>query len=182
MQCPSCTEEMITVDFKGVQIEECSNCHGRWFDRGELKKAKDHTDEDLIWLDFDPFDMAISKDEETPEGVLCPKCGVEMRSLEYRDSNIFIDKCEQCHGVWLHHDEFEKIIKYLEDLVSSETATDFVKDSFHQFVDIAQHKKGISEGLKDYCVILKLLRQRIGVEHPKLSEAVNKIYEFLPFL
>lgn len=37
MRCPKCGMEMIEIDYKGIKIDECSECEGIWLDAGELK-------------------------------------------------------------------------------------------------------------------------------------------------
>jgi uncharacterized protein len=36
MRCPKCGMELIGIDYKGVKIDECSECSGIWLDAGEL--------------------------------------------------------------------------------------------------------------------------------------------------
>ena len=36
MQCPKCGMELIEIDYKGIKIDECSDCEGIWLDAGEL--------------------------------------------------------------------------------------------------------------------------------------------------
>ena len=36
MRCPKCGMELIEVEYKGVKIDECSECRGIWLDAGEL--------------------------------------------------------------------------------------------------------------------------------------------------
>ena len=36
MQCPKCGMELIEIDYKGIRIDECSECEGIWLDAGEL--------------------------------------------------------------------------------------------------------------------------------------------------
>jgi len=36
MQCPKCGMELIEIDYKGIKIDECSECEGIWLDAGEL--------------------------------------------------------------------------------------------------------------------------------------------------
>ncbi|HXK37207.1 MAG TPA: zf-TFIIB domain-containing protein, partial [Candidatus Paceibacterota bacterium] len=65
MNCPECEVPLRRTDCYGVNIDECPKCLGRWFDRDELRRAKDRTDEDLRWMDFDPFARDA---EESPAG------------------------------------------------------------------------------------------------------------------
>jgi uncharacterized protein len=37
MKCPKCGMDLLEMDFKGIKIDECSSCHGIWFDAGELE-------------------------------------------------------------------------------------------------------------------------------------------------
>ena len=37
MQCPKCGMELIEIDYKGMKIDECSECYGIWLDAGELE-------------------------------------------------------------------------------------------------------------------------------------------------
>jgi len=36
MRCPKCGMELIEIDYKGIKIDECSECEGIWLDTGEL--------------------------------------------------------------------------------------------------------------------------------------------------
>ncbi len=38
---------------KMLKIDVCSKCAGVWFDQDELRKAKDQTEPDLNWMDFE---------------------------------------------------------------------------------------------------------------------------------
>jgi uncharacterized protein len=35
MKCPKCGSNLIEIEFKGVKIDECSECRGMWLDAGE---------------------------------------------------------------------------------------------------------------------------------------------------
>ena len=37
MKCPKCGMDLVTIDFKGVQIDRCPCCEGVWLDTGELE-------------------------------------------------------------------------------------------------------------------------------------------------
>ena len=53
MECPIDGTALETHTVHSVNIEECLQCYGLWFEEGELRKAKDESEPDLIWLDFD---------------------------------------------------------------------------------------------------------------------------------
>jgi hypothetical protein len=36
MRCPKCGMELIEIDYKGIKVDECSQCRGIWLDAGEL--------------------------------------------------------------------------------------------------------------------------------------------------
>lgn len=182
MNCPDCLNQLTEVEFRQIKIQECVSCQGRWFDRKELSKAKDNTDDDLRWLDFDPFDKTADKFAVPPEGKVCPCCHSAMDSLTYVGSGVVIDRCKKCEGIWVHHGEFEKIIHYLEEVVATKSSPEYLRDTLKQFLEIAQGKEDFAEELKDFLVVLKLSEKRIGAEHPHIGEAIKKILEYLPFV
>jgi len=176
MKCPDDGIEMRRIDYRGINLEECPRCRGRWFDRGELTKAKDKTDEDLRWLDFDPFQKEADKFRVPSEGRKCPACGNAMEALTYRNSGVVIDRCPACHGVWLHAGEFEKIIDFLEKTVIRKSAADYVKDVSQQLLEIIKDPAHPVAEIKDFMAALKLLEERIGAEHPAFSQAARDIF------
>jgi ribosomal protein L37AE/L43A len=38
MCCPKCGSKLLTVDYKGIAIDECSHCKGVWLDHSELEQ------------------------------------------------------------------------------------------------------------------------------------------------
>lgn len=36
MKCPKCGIDLMEIDFKGMRIDECSDCRGIWLDAGEF--------------------------------------------------------------------------------------------------------------------------------------------------
>jgi len=39
MKCPKCGMALIEIDYKGVEIDKCSDCQGVWLDAGELERV-----------------------------------------------------------------------------------------------------------------------------------------------
>lgn len=42
MKCPKCGADLTTVDYEGVQVDRCPECHGLWFDAGEAEALLKH--------------------------------------------------------------------------------------------------------------------------------------------
>ena len=40
MKCPKCGYDLITGEWHGIQIDQCTHCHGIWFDAGEAEPAE----------------------------------------------------------------------------------------------------------------------------------------------
>jgi RNase P subunit RPR2 len=38
MKCPKCGFDLFTGDWDGIQIDQCTNCHGIWCDAGEVEE------------------------------------------------------------------------------------------------------------------------------------------------
>lgn len=181
MNCPEDGMVLQQTESHGVKIEECPKCVGRWFDRDELRQAKDRTDEDLRWLDFDPFAREADESEAGTEGRLCPRCLVKMGVIPYEKSGVRIDKCFLCEGVWLNHGEFEKIVKHLEKEVNSQTADQYQAEAARQLGQVFTGPEGPLSELRDLFSVLHLLRMRWSVEHPGLSATIDAISAGGPF-
>lgn len=180
MKCPKCKHNLEEITFKNVKIHECENCKGEWFDRDELRIAKDRTDDDLKWLDFDLFDDNANKHHPSTRDKDCPKDSTKLISLQYADSKVVVEKCNTCKGVWLDHEEFEKIIKYLEKVVISTPASEYTKYVLKEFEEIFTGPENKISEIKDLLAVMKLFEIRLAVENPWVIELSNKINKYWP--
>lgn len=174
---PNCKHNLKDIDYKGIVIDECENCKGKWFDRDELRKAKDRTDDDLRWLDFDLFDEKPNEFTSTPSQKKCSKDDSDMRSLTYEDSKVVIDKCNKCESVWLDNQEFEKIIKYLEHIVISKPASEYDNEVVKEFAEILTGPESTISEIKDFLSVMNFFTIRLAVENPwtiTVSESIQK--------
>ncbi len=48
MKCPKCGYDLISQDWQGVTIDQCTNCHGLWFDAGEVEQVLKQKDTGLF--------------------------------------------------------------------------------------------------------------------------------------
>ncbi|MBC8412250.1 MAG: zf-TFIIB domain-containing protein [Nitrospira sp.] len=39
MRCPRCGMELIAVNYRGIEVDKCSECEGVWLDAGELEEV-----------------------------------------------------------------------------------------------------------------------------------------------
>jgi len=180
MNCPDCKSELKVAQLKGINIHECLKCKGKWFERNELIQAKNKAGEETGWLDFDPFGKDADKLSISSAGKQCPHCLKNMQALTYAQSKVIIEKCQSCEGVWLSHGELAKIILYLQKAVNFETVKDLTHDSFKEFIKIFTLQKDLISESKDFLAVLKILKIRIAVEHPKLAQTWESIENFLP--
>ena len=180
LMCPKDQHNLKSASLKGVRIDECPKCGGKWFDRDELRIAKDRTDDDLRWLDFDLFDDNANKYKMHRSLKKCPKDLGKMTFLEYMDSKAMIEKCDVCKGVWLDKDEFEKIIKYLENKVVSTPASEYRKAVLKEAEEIFTGPESKISEIKDFFAVLKFFEIRLIVEHPWTVDFYTNFYTYWP--
>jgi Zn-finger nucleic acid-binding protein len=104
MRCPQCDVDLNASDlgkYGFVVVDECSKCHGIWFDKGELDKL-----DESIWIDVEELPMNKARGPVRT----CPKCEQRLTPLAPKDApDLVVDKCEACQGFWLDAGEFERM-------------------------------------------------------------------------
>jgi Zn-finger nucleic acid-binding protein len=180
MKCPRCDKALKTRTIETVEIDECVGCNGIWFDQDELRKAKDETNPDLNWMDFelwkhqDRFHVAAKP-------IKCPKCKEEMVAIDYDKTKVEIDYCIECKGVWLDAGEFEKIIDALTEELSTKSASEYVKDTLEEAKNIITGSEPSISEWKDFLTVLRMLEYRILSENPRVAKALTDIQVTSPF-
>lgn len=48
MKCPKCGYDLFTSEWQGIQIDQCPNCQGIWFDAGEAESLLTHDDKNVF--------------------------------------------------------------------------------------------------------------------------------------
>jgi Zn-finger nucleic acid-binding protein len=117
--CPVCQIELKPQVHLGVTIDVCPACAGIWFDEGELARLNQLDDDILPRIDALYQPQVTSYDP--PWERLCPDCQKPLRSYNYLyTSNIRLDTCEQCGGVWVDNGELEVMHRVLQDARTAE--------------------------------------------------------------
>lgn len=99
--CPKCPQSPLKeakVKDTLVRIDYCKACKGIWFDRFELEKLMEHA----LW-DFRP-PMGADK-----TAWLCPKCEKNLVTFPYPHTDIPVEMCKSCSGIWLDKHELKTI-------------------------------------------------------------------------
>ena len=102
MKCPSCRSTDLapirTTD-GAFDLDACPACKGVWFDAGELSGA-----------------LAISRGAQTVPGHAfqaldrsCPRCSAPLFEHCFPGTEVLVDACRQCEGVWLDGGEWQQI-------------------------------------------------------------------------
>jgi len=171
MLCPLCKIEMKKVIFYGVEIDYCPKCLGFWFEEDELRRAKDEKDKDLSWLDIDLWqDKRKFKISQTQK--YCPVCLTPLYSVRYADSQIQVDICSLCQGIWLDRGEFKKIIDYLKDKEKEEILENYFKNLIKEGLEVFTGPETFKSELSDFLIVLKLLNYKFIAQHPTISKLI----------
>ena len=179
MKCPVDGTTLSKHSLHSVEIEECQQCRGLWFERGELRRAKDLAEPDIEWLDFD-----LWSDQDTLEVSLssreCPLCGKNMAAIQYGNTGVTVDYCLEEHGVWLDEREFETIIESLEKELVSKSLPDYISASLEEAKEIIIGDKGFISEWKDFLTVTRLLQYRVLIGNTKVAEALIALQSSTP--
>jgi Zn-finger nucleic acid-binding protein len=155
---------------------KCPKCDGEF----ELKEAVKEIDQDLRWMDFD-----LWKDQDyfdVSQGALvCPRCNVPMATVKYGPTDIQVDTCINCHGVWLDKGEFEQIISALENEVSSMSEDEYWDVALDEARELIDGDDGFISEWRNFKTVMRLLQYRILVENPQVREALAAFQRGTPF-
>ncbi len=119
MFCPVCASNLRETKVLLHLVDICPKCGGVWFDEGELQDfLKKLTESERVSPSvpqlFHERDVQTTYRAEEGDKA-CPKDGRPMTRFNYAyDSNVFLDKCPQCEGVWTDRGEVKKIVRYLK--------------------------------------------------------------------
>jgi len=168
-KCPQCNLEFEKALMAGVEIDYCPRCYGLWFEENELEWAKDAKDRNLRWLDIDlwkdPVRFQVNKGEK-----VCPTDRMPLYEVRYGDSNIKVDVCSICQGIWLDRGEFIEIIEYLKDKGEYEVMHHYIKNLFGELWEVFSGPEMLRDEVLDFLTILKILRYKFVVQHPVISQ------------
>ncbi len=125
MKCPVDHNKLSEKEYeRTIMVDQCNSCQGMWMDQWELKaiqanKGKYYQEElkELPNLIQQSYLQALEKQRPSIE---CPKCNENGKhvTMERREhgycSQIMIDVCHDCQGIWLDKGEIEALEIFFE--------------------------------------------------------------------
>lgn len=116
LRCPGCPKVALRPvhdQDTGLEIDTCSECQGLWFDPGELRKFfTSQTIKKQFYLDDSVQSLQAVGYTISTKARACPRCRKAMK--ETLVSEVSVDICPECHGVWLDHGELKRLVKKYE--------------------------------------------------------------------
>ena len=117
MDCPKCSGELETRNFKELSVKRCNGCGGLMMRADMLEQMKDLETAEQI---FDTGSPAIGKKYDNVDDIDCPECQIPMEKIwDPRQTHIWMESCPHCGMMFLDAGEFTDL-KY-------ETFSDLVK-------------------------------------------------------
>jgi len=169
-KCPVCHVDMVKIQVGDVILDECPQCHGLFFDAFELKKL----DEMHEYADDPELQRLLSyerKDDTRDYQLICPNCGSKMVRRKYNlKSDVYIDECYNCGGIWLDAGELKAIREnYLTPEEARKILDEIIYSDPKLSKEIAEHQKKIE-------ALNKLSRERRGLG------AIANFFKFIRIL
>jgi len=174
MECPNDNEQLEKVLFHLVEVDYCPKCLGMWFDKDELRRAKDDRDKQLNWVDVDLW-RDKSKFHVARGNKRCPICRVGLTEVSYDNSKVKVDFCKMCGGIWLDRGEFKQIINYLKNKSDYEILHNYAKNLVVQLWEVFSGPEGFRSELLDFLMLSKLFNYKFTTQHPHLNELIEEL-------
>jgi Zn-finger nucleic acid-binding protein len=138
MICPTCKSQMIVVEHQKIELDYCPECHGVWFDSGELELLLDS-------LNLENRGQFVSNllnapEAKTPEKKRrCPICAQRMKKTAVGEKpGILIDVCRNSDGLWFDGGEVGQLVKQLSEKLSGKPSSHYQVKAFLKEVFQAQ--------------------------------------------
>ena len=174
MECPNDHEYLEKVLFHNVEVDYCPRCLGMWFNKDELRLAKDDKDSQLNWLDVDLW-RDKAKFHIVRGDKHCPVDRTGLQEVKYDGSKTRVDFCKMCRGVWLDRGEFKQIVNYLKTKSDYEVLHHYSKNLVLQLWEVFSGPKKLREELSDLMTLLKLFNYKFITQHPYLEGLIDSL-------
>ena len=129
MQCPRDQAELQTETQRGIEVDRCPQCNGRWLDDGELSQleatVKSTEEQRVAMIEYSNRESTLS----------CPRCGTQMSAFNYRAYDLELDVCVNKHGIWLDAEEDSRVRGIIEERVAGLERAAKAEEGWDKFID-----------------------------------------------
>ena len=150
MLCPACKSTLEHKEYHGIILDRCPKCKGVWFDYTELENFITVYNQRHPELPYDSIELHRKSTDPSKlnEAIrFCPRCEIDLRKSNYAmDSNIIIDRCRTCEGIWLDRAE----VKRLAIFIKGNPKLDKMGNSMAEHDNKQQEFKDNLEGISDF--------------------------------
>ena len=116
MNCPVCNRSLTAEKYQYLPYHYCKQCGGMWVDAKLLKNLAVRMTVDMNIKPREKKYFQPRTVERPPKDGrirLCPKCAGPMKQINYAyDSNVIIDRCNACEGIWLDNGEMMRLAQF----------------------------------------------------------------------
>ena len=113
---------------KGIEVDHCPTCNGRWLDHHELDQLE------ATAVPDEGVRRATIEYGKRPSELSCPVCSKPMRAFNYRAYNLELDTCEDEHGFWLDAGEEGRVRDVMEERVRGLERAASAEEAWGKFV------------------------------------------------
>jgi Zn-finger nucleic acid-binding protein len=111
LKCPRDGTELKVEHHRGIEVDHCPNCNGRWLDPHELNHLE-------ATVPSTPEErQATIQYSKRESGLNCPVCSNAMTAFNYRAYDLEIDTCSEEHGFWLDGGEEGRVRDIIEERI-----------------------------------------------------------------
>jgi uncharacterized protein len=122
VNCPICSSALTAQHYAGQTVDICGSCRGLWCDSGELSAVVNALISANKVPDANSSFLAAPRQHEDPDpqAKACPRCRQTTDSFNFAyDSNIFLNRCNACDGVWLDGGEIRSVAQFIKKTLRS---------------------------------------------------------------
>jgi len=111
MKCPGCSGEMEFSDVGGAQLHICISCSGIWISYSSISAMMQ-----LEGSYANPTSLSSKLAYCATSNLKCPEC-VDSNLRILNQTDVELDACQNCVGLFLDHGEMERLISGYRDSV-----------------------------------------------------------------
>jgi len=174
-KCPADGATLDSYALGRLKFGSYPTCHGMWLEKDELRKLKNKVNGgQLHWLNREVDN--IEKTSVIATSRACPRCPAsKLHSVIFGHSQVVIDWCPSCHGVWLDRDEFDSISTYLSEEAANATPQEVAQELRQDLKNAVtgEGPESRAADLEDAALATEAWANAVIYEHPSLFGLMN---------